>query len=136
VHHATSISLMLILLLPISAFCLDDIEEKEKRIYFPTQVGARWVYLQTNEKKDKEEEKSFETIEEVVQVENPGATGDLRFVTVGRVFPDRSKPTPTEVYEVSSRGIIVIRNLKSRGQSEGVSVETSSQRRSDVAQLR
>jgi hypothetical protein len=79
----------------------------EKPLYFPTKVGAKWVY----EWRYGKENESSEVVEIVTAVES--GKGGAKVVTVGRV-PAKGKAYPTRKFEVSDRGLFQTENLIGR----------------------
>ncbi len=80
---------------------------REVLLYFPTTIGAKWVYVWRSERwKDKE------VTETVVAVE-AGADG-TELVTVGQIEVD-GRTYPTEKVEVSDKGMYWAANLTGVG---------------------
>lgn len=76
-------------------------------LYFPTRVGAKWVYLWTSDK-----EKDEEVVEVVAAIEQ-GKDG-AKVITVARVGRD-GNAHPVQRFEVSSRGLLWTENLFGQG---------------------
>jgi hypothetical protein len=79
---------------------------EEPTLYFPTRVGAQWVYLwDTKRKEDKDKDPAV--VEVVTAVEDKEGA---KVVTVGRVHTD-GKVCPTQKWAVSDRGLFQTANL-------------------------